>query len=111
MRHYHCMSQQVWAAQALESFDAVVQATEGFRSRPGQRLTVAVADGYRYSDDSPSVLANHGEFREHRHDQSISSLLRKLRGTEITHYEVQLYDRYFTVLQPKLPAWATRRRT
>lgn len=37
MRHY-CMSQQVWAAQALESFDAVVQATEGFRSRPGQRL-------------------------------------------------------------------------
>ncbi len=37
MRHY-CMSQQVWAAQALESFDAVVQATEGFRSRAGQRL-------------------------------------------------------------------------
>ena len=32
------MSQQVWAAQALESFDAVVNATEGFRSRPGQRL-------------------------------------------------------------------------
>lgn len=37
MRHY-CMSQQVWAAQALESFDAVVQATPGFRSRAGQRL-------------------------------------------------------------------------
>ncbi|MFN7857646.1 MAG: ATP-dependent DNA helicase DinG [Acidovorax sp.] len=32
------MSQQFWAAQALESFDAVLQATEGFRSRPGQRL-------------------------------------------------------------------------
>ncbi len=32
------MSQQVWAAQALQSFDAVVQATEGFRSRTGQRL-------------------------------------------------------------------------
>ena len=32
------MSQQVWAAQALESFDAVVNATEGFRSRAGQRL-------------------------------------------------------------------------
>ena len=37
MRHY-CMSQQVWATQALESFDAVVTATEGFRSRAGQRL-------------------------------------------------------------------------
>ena len=36
MRHY-CMSQQLWAAQALESFDAVVQATAGFRSRAGQR--------------------------------------------------------------------------
>jgi len=72
---------------------------------------VAVAGDYRYSDDSPSVLPNHGEFREHRHDQSISSLLRKLRGTTITHYEVQLYDRYFTALQPTLPAWATRRRT
>ncbi|MFN4121041.1 ATP-dependent DNA helicase DinG [Acidovorax sp.] len=32
------MSQQGWAAQALESFDAVVNATEGFRSRAGQRL-------------------------------------------------------------------------
>ena len=72
---------------------------------------VAVADDYRYSDDSPSVAANHSEFREHRHDQSISSLLRKLRGTTLTHYEVQLYDRYFTALQAKLPAWATRRRS
>ncbi|RZJ15275.1 MAG: ATP-dependent DNA helicase DinG [Acidovorax sp.] len=31
------MSQQVWTAQALESFDAVVRATPGFRSRQGQR--------------------------------------------------------------------------
>ncbi|WCM93181.1 ATP-dependent DNA helicase DinG [Acidovorax sp. NCPPB 2350] len=31
------MSQQDWAAQALQSFDAVVQATDGFRSRGGQR--------------------------------------------------------------------------
>ncbi len=36
MSHY-CMSQQEWAAQALQSFDAVVSATEGFRSRTGQR--------------------------------------------------------------------------
>ena len=32
------MSSPDWAAQALQSFDAVVQATEGFRSRAGQRL-------------------------------------------------------------------------
>ena len=36
MSHY-CMSQQEWAAQALQSFDAVVGATDGFRSRAGQR--------------------------------------------------------------------------
>ncbi|MFT3813140.1 MAG: ATP-dependent DNA helicase DinG [Acidovorax sp.] len=31
------MSQEEWAAQALAAFDAVVQSTEGLRSRPGQR--------------------------------------------------------------------------
>ena len=31
------MSPQEWAAQALQAFDAVVQATDGFRSRAGQR--------------------------------------------------------------------------
>ena len=31
------MSSSEWAAAALQSFDAVVQATEGFRSRAGQR--------------------------------------------------------------------------
>lgn len=31
------MSSPEWAAQALQSFDAVVQATPGFRSRGGQR--------------------------------------------------------------------------
>ena len=31
------MSPKEWAAQALQAFDAVVQATDGFRSRAGQR--------------------------------------------------------------------------
>ena len=31
------MSAQDWAAQALQSFDTVVQSTTGFRGRPGQR--------------------------------------------------------------------------
>ena len=69
---------------------------------------IAVEDGYRHSDDTPSVAPNHPEFREHRHDQSISSLLRKSRGTAITHYEVQAYTGRFEELQPILPAWATR---
>jgi hypothetical protein len=71
---------------------------------------IAVEDGYRYSDDSPSLEPNHPEFVEHRHDQSISSLLRKVRGTTITHYEVQGYGEHFADLMPRLPVWATRLR-
>ncbi len=47
---------------------------------------IAVAEKYRSSDDAPSVAPN----REHRHDQSISRLLRTLHGTAVTHYGVQL---------------------
>ena len=71
---------------------------------------LATESSYRYSDDSPSRLPNHPEFCEHRHDQSISSLLRKLRGTAVTHYEVQPYDKYFMGQRRRLPAWATRSR-
>lgn len=72
-------------------------------------VQIAVEDGYRYSDDSPSERANHPEFVEHRHDASISSLLRKIRGTAVTHYEVRSYH-HFERYKPALPAWATRSR-
>jgi len=71
---------------------------------------IAIEDKYHYSDDSPSISLNHSDFQEHRHDQSIASLLRKSRGTVITHYEVQSYKGRFEELQPMLPAWATRAR-
>lgn len=71
---------------------------------------IAVESNYHYSDDTPSEVQNHPEFVEHRHDQSISSLLRKSRGTALTHYEVQSYAPYFDSLKPRLPAWATRLR-
>lgn len=72
---------------------------------------IAVEDRYRYSDNSPSEAPNHPDFREHRHDQSISSLLRKQRGTTVSHYEVQSYEGYFDALKSTLPACATRLRT
>lgn len=75
-----------------------------------QWQNLAVEENYRYSDDSPSAHSNHPHFQEHRHDQSISSLLRKLHGTTITHYEVQDYGT-FQALKPRLPAWATRLRS
>lgn len=39
------------------------------------------AEDYHLLDDSPSIIANHPEFRENRHDQSIFSILRKQYGT------------------------------
>ncbi len=40
-------------------------------------------ENYHWIDDSPSHLPNHPDFREHRHDQSIISLLVKNRGALI----------------------------
>lgn len=37
-----------------------------------------IGENYNFIDDSPSRIPNHREFREHRHDQSIFSLLTKL---------------------------------
>ena len=71
---------------------------------------IAIEENYRYSDDSPSLAENHPKFREHRHDQSIFSLLRKIRGTTLTHYEVQPYTQSFENLKQQLPVWATRAR-
>ena len=36
-----------------------------------------ISSNYHMIDDSPSVLQNYKEFKEHRHDQSIFSLLTK----------------------------------
>ncbi|TXN23974.1 hypothetical protein [Methylobacterium sp. WL9] len=71
---------------------------------------VAVEDNYRFSDDSPSIAPNDDRFVEHRHDASIGSLLRKKRGTTLTHYDVQPYDHAFEWRRPSLPMLATRLR-
>ena len=43
-------------------------------------LLTMVRDNYHYVDDSPSISPNHKTFQEHRHDASIISILKKLRG-------------------------------
>ena len=54
-------------------------------------LEIAVKDNYHFVDDSPSVLPNHKKFREHRHDQSIYSLLVYKYNAKIIDAEVQDY--------------------
>lgn len=88
----------------------MMQPTAGNRDLIRAWQEIAVDNGYHYSDDSASIVPNHPDFSEHRHDQSIASLLRKSRGTEITHYEVQAYTGRFEELQPQLPAVASRAR-
>ncbi|QIZ80942.1 hypothetical protein [Thalassovita gelatinovora] len=72
---------------------------------------ISIEKDYHYLNDSPSEIPNHPLFREHRHDQSISSLIRKMRGSEITHLETQSYEGYFDKYKNSLPCWATRSKT
>lgn len=61
---------------------------------------------YNLLDDSPSSLKNDELFIEHRHDQSIFSLLRKKYGTEIIPDET-----FFSNFKSEgiiYPIWATR---
>jgi predicted NACHT family NTPase len=86
----------------------VFQNTENNRELIERWRDISVLDNYHFSDDSDSILTNHSTFIEHRHDASIFSLLRKLRGTEVTHYEVQAYG-HFNNIKECLPAWASRK--
>ncbi len=69
---------------------------------------ISIESNYHYSNNQPSEYPNHKEFIEHRHDQSIFSLLRKIRGTSSTFYEVQSYQGNFDRYKDQLPVWATR---
>ena len=42
--------------------------------------SISISDGFRYIDDSPSEHPNASDFRDHRHDQAIFSLLLKKYG-------------------------------
>lgn len=55
---------------------------------------VCTQDNGKYLDDSPSSLPNHSIFRENRHDQSIWSLLLKLKAEEhdFTFHEDDTYE-------------------
>jgi hypothetical protein len=62
-----------------------------------------LAQDYHMLDDSPSILPNAQGFIEHRHDQSIFSLLRKKGKSQILPDET-----WHPELRQKAPIWATR---
>jgi hypothetical protein len=100
----------IMATSQLSAGFIILGNTFSNRSLVDAWAEIAVENGYHFSDDSPSHSLNHPGFQEHRHDQSISSLLRKLRGTSVTHYEVQSYEAAIPAMRERVPAWATRLR-
>ncbi len=66
---------------------------------------MALCENYHLLDDSPSVAANHPEFREHRHDQAILSLLLRMEGCYVTlDNETWTYPDW----DGRMPIWAAR---
>lgn len=77
-----------------------------------QRMAaVMVEDGYHFVSNAPSKAPNHETFQEHRHDQSIFSIMTKQRSDAVI-----LQDETYEIMsgkfsgQPALtyPIWATR---
>lgn len=65
------------------------------------------ATDFSLADDTPSVAPNHPEFIEHRHDQSIFSLLCKTRGAEEL-FVTEFYTQGDWNELAAFPIWAKR---
>lgn len=68
---------------------------------------ISCLDRYHYINDSPSREQNHPDFIEHRHEQSVLSLLIKLRGGDYIRDEILLYH-HSKEEAKNYPIWATR---
>lgn len=66
-------------------------------------------DNYHLITDTPSIVPNASDFQEHRHDQSVFSLLRKQRGTTMIRDETY-WGPDWNENGKDYPIWARRRR-
>jgi hypothetical protein len=73
-------------------------------------LHYALDQSMRLIDDSPSMQENHEEFRAHRHDQSIWSLVAKKHKILFLEDETYFYP-HWKENGRNFPIWATRNRT
>lgn len=55
---------------------------------------LSLAENYHNIDDSPSVIPNNPGFKEHRHDQSLWSVIRKHYGTEMLEVDETYYTNF-----------------
>jgi hypothetical protein len=101
---------RIMATSQLGSGLIVMAPTDHTISIMEDWLDLALEDNYHFSTDVPSRAQNDKRFIEHRHDQSIGSLLRKLRGTEITFYETEEFKAAYHYHSHEWPMLATRLR-
>jgi len=73
--------------------------------------SICTEDSYKYVNDSSSLIANDSSFLDHRHDQSIFSLLVKRDNPfyELPD-ETYLIEEEWKIRSNELPIWATRNR-
>jgi hypothetical protein len=70
-----------------------------------------LCENYHNIDDSPSNIPNYSEFIEHRHDQSVFSLLTSRYNLRNIDFEPNNYDRYEYNLVRTIPVITARNKT
>lgn len=70
----------------------------------------AFSQQYHSIDDTPSLLKNSDDFVEHRHDESVFSLVRKLGGTVAIPDETSFAPQW-ELHGKAFPIWATQKQT
>ena len=69
---------------------------------------ICCEDNYHYIDDSPSTKQNHDMFKEHRHDQSVFSLLIKKYGNFCVVDDETYWSPNWNIDGKDYPIWAVR---
>jgi hypothetical protein len=60
---------------------------------------------YHFIDDSPSILENNKYFCEHRHDQSVFSVIRKLYETQFIYTPFDLFESKYPFIDRRNPMY------
>lgn len=88
----------------------MIKNTSGNRDLVDEWYETCHRDNYRYLDDTESVLPNHAEYQEHRHDQAIFSMLVKKYNSYHALTD-ETYKPRWHVDGASSPIWATRNHT
>jgi hypothetical protein len=78
-------NEEIYNLGQTEAGILVIYVNEITRKLVKEWFDIASENNYHYIDDTPSIIPNHPEYKEHRHDQSIFSLLSKKYNIQRTN--------------------------